>query len=1652
MQLAADIAVSLAAACGRFLVRRYLKEVADVPSDSLLDIAKRQLSDVRQQREVARVFEDFSDRMVAQIWSSLEGRLKTHPALDLNAVAREIAETLGRSISGDFVLRKQLEAAPLTVAFKATRSPSLAGLEQRAYEMMLDESLRYLVECSAALPRFELPQASECLKRLRTSGEDIDKALQTVRLIERQVIGSQGVKAATQEQRWEADYRQAVIRELDRVDLFGADLPAEAKRNLLTDAFVTLNINQKVKQRDVRADNFDSREQLGQSADAQPGFSPQTISQYDLVPGPKPRRVRIDESVDQEPSAENAEYIGLLSSKAVFDRLGLGEDGRLLIRGSAGMGKTTLMRWVAISAAKSDQLDRVSGVLVAETRRDGPHFEFYPNAQQRSAAQQFVKRFRAGATDSQTVAELFDVLGVGGGVPTDKRAELQLSNVCIKRVWKSQVPFLIPLRHCQSGRLPTPENLPLIIADIAKATGRPPAEWVEQVLKDGRALLLIDGVDEVPNQNRDAILEELQALIEAYPDNQFVVTTRPEAVAVDWLKDLHFEEARIAPLAESDVHKFIRLWHDAVEKELARRGQPAGGIREQGERLIEKLRNTPGLFFLAANPLLCAMICAMHHDRGQKLPEGQSELCESLTHMLLHRREREGGLEWQQFPAAYRDLTYPQKRRLAQELAVQMVVEEQSALSYELALKKIEHSLSGLGRTPADAAIVLTSLVERSGMLREPNPGSIDFIHNTFKEFLAGEAFGSGENVAFRSTKGRPFAEQKGTLAERVLGSDSVTAQESWRRIALFAAATKSSCANDLIEFALAGLDKIREHDAQTIRIVFAMQCERVANDAAAVIKTDTRDRLRGLATADHLRPQSFADADQLALLGDDAICFLERQQVTTHEMAEPVEQTAACVRALRLINTLAARQSIDTYLDHTELPVVLELCQIVNPLTLPAVRKLVQNTPFYERLPDGIRERISDLGPVATDPAWRNTTQLNFNGTPIRDVSPLAGLTSLQYLLLDSTGVSDVSPLAGLTKLRRLELNSTGVSDVIPLAGLTSLQYLLLNSTGVSDVSPLAGLTSLKRLELNSTGVSDVSPLAGLTSLQYLLLDSTGVSDVSPLAGLTKLQVLDLNSTGVSDVSPLAGLTELQISGLDKIQARATERSQSAEVSDRTVIDEQDTGEELLDDEQKRAVPTERRDTEVAWRIARIDIANFRGLGRREFKFRSEITVLIGNNATGKTSAIEAFSLTLGAFARGFDDATPRGFQPRDVHVTAATGELQFPVSVRATGQIDGDILDWIRVYEQADGQPFEREEVVAWSRAQRLQRQVRNGESVTLPVFAVFGSRRRIDVPELEPLETFPPGSRLQGYVQWQQPLEDLRPFMQWLKTRVLEAQQKGEPPADLLAVQAAVRSAFEKAVFPRSTGMPPVTAQTAETNSPPKDDAGGSGDSEDRQDASQTEMQLLSIDWDIRQNRAEALFSDGSRQRLGLLSDGQVGFLAIIAEIARRAATLNPHFGAEAAAKSPGIVLIDELDLHIHPRWQRTLIGDLKRTFPRMQFIIATHAALVVQSLQVGELINLDPDGEQNEDYETMSTEDILEFVMDVDGVQRGKRFNDLQAAAEEYYQAIDAAVGKSPEEIEILKHKLDSLSARFSNDPALHALLKLKRHAAGIPEAE
>ena len=91
----------------------------------------------------------------------------------------------------------------------------------------------------------------------------------------------------------------------------------------------------------------------------------------------------------------------------------------------------------------------------------------------------------------------------------------------------------------------------------------------------------------------------------------------------------------------------------------------------------------------------------------------------------------------------------------------------------------------------------------------------------------------------------------------------------------------------------------------------------------------------------------------------------------------------------------------------------------------------------------------------------------------------------------------------------------------------------------------------------------------------------------------------------------------------------------------------------------------------------------------------------------------------------------------------------------------------------------------------------------------------------------------------------------------------------------------------------------------------------------------------------------FKDGHVSSWSELSDGYHAFIALVADIARRAVMLNEFEGAEASARVEGVVLIDELDLHLHPRWQRVALPGLRKAFPRLQFIISTHSPQILSS---------------------------------------------------------------------------------------------------------
>ena len=136
------------------------------------------------------------------------------------------------------------------------------------------------------------------------------------------------------------------------------------------------------------------------------------------------------------------------------------------------------------------------------------------------------------------------------------------------------------------------------------------------------------------------------------------------------------------------------------------------------------------------------------------------------------------------------------------------------------------------------------------------------------------------------------------------------------------------------------------------------------------------------------------------------------------------------------------------------------------------------------------------------------------------------------------------------------------------------------------------------------------------------------------------------------------------------------------------------------------------------------------------------------------------------------------------------------------------------------------------------------------------------------------------------------------------------------------------------------------------------------------------------------------NGATLDISQLSDGERAFLAMVCDLGRRLSLANPLL--ENPLRGAGVVLIDELELHLHPKWQREVRSKLRSVFPNIQFISTTHSPFVIQSLEPGELINLDP--EEFGDYADQSIEDIAENVMGVEMPQKSERYRQMMVAAE------------------------------------------------------
>jgi predicted ATP-binding protein involved in virulence len=199
-------------------------------------------------------------------------------------------------------------------------------------------------------------------------------------------------------------------------------------------------------------------------------------------------------------------------------------------------------------------------------------------------------------------------------------------------------------------------------------------------------------------------------------------------------------------------------------------------------------------------------------------------------------------------------------------------------------------------------------------------------------------------------------------------------------------------------------------------------------------------------------------------------------------------------------------------------------------------------------------------------------------------------------------------------------------------------------------------------------------------------------------------------------------------------------------------------------------------------------------------------------------------------------------------------------------------------------------------------------------------------------------------------------------------------------------------------------------------------------------------------VKDNQLMLLHEGEGWRPFDFLSDGQKRIASIFCELALRCATLNSHLASGCIVDTPGIVTIDELDLHLHPKWQRSLIGDLVRTFPKLQFIAASHSPFLLQAaFEHGKVLDVS----RGQFVEPMdrSIEDIAESVMGIPMPQRSRRFLELKAKAQEFYELLEATPVDEQQRAE-LKARLDEAMVPFANDPAAAAWLDQRRLAAGL----
>ncbi|MGW8435064.1 NACHT domain-containing protein [Nocardiopsis sp. NPDC055879] len=659
--------------------------------------------------------------------------------------------------------------------------------------------------------------------------------------------------------------------------------------------------------------------------------------------------------------------------------------------------------------------------------------------------------------------------------------------------WTGSVPFLVPLREYVDRDLPEP-------ADFVRHTGRhladqAPAGWATTVMSQGRGIVLLDGVDELPQSQREAARRWLRGLLTDFPNCRYVVTTRPGAASESWLDTEGFTAAELQPLGEEDVRAFIHHWHEAVRGEVTEETERAVLTRHEAE-LTRKVLGQRHLRSIASTPLLCALLCALHRDRHTSLPRDRMEVYEAALAMLLKERDHQRGV-----PGV--DLSRRELVLLLQELAKWLILNGSSDAPITTAKRQVGRLLAAMHHIEEGPEEVFTHLRVRSGLLQCPTVDRVSFLHRTFEEYLAAKALVEEDSLPLLVKHAH---------------------DDQWHEVVVMAAGHATPAQREeLVTGLLERADQVKKHHDRLLLVAFA--CLETSPQLAERLHSEVTERVQRI-----LPPRTKEHVHALSLVGEAALPLLARTPPTNAREAAKSIRAASHIGgpgSYSVIEQALPFRGRDTFFavdEAWERDPSVELAEVLLVDTL---------TTYTYAFP--IWAEHLDL--IASHNEIEAIRSLVLRGRANDSVKTLSRISRLVSLILspdssDEQWNIDLEPLRGMPSLRLLMcLGLTFTPSIAPLIDSPLEQIVLSHPALTDDLGLLSEMVTLEEMGfgygLPREPLRDLLPVDRLS--EFSIRHDKTISDLNYLATVpdSMEKVRLLSCPELKDIEGIASQSE---------------------------------------------------------------------------------------------------------------------------------------------------------------------------------------------------------------------------------------------------------------------------------------------------------------------------------------------------------------------------------------------------------------------------------------------------------------------------------------------------------------------------------------------